>query len=125
MKIGEVSKKLNISITALRYYDKIGLVSPVKNGYSRDYSERDLERLYFVDVFQKAFFSLDNIKMLFLLDDKYKSLEEIENMDPDDLKDLKELIVSNSNEIDEKIKNLKEAKMLLDAMEKKLKTLEK
>lgn len=125
MKIGEVSKKLNISITALRYYDKIGLVSPVKNGYSRDYSERDLERLYFVDVFQKAFFSLDNIKKLFLLDDKYKSLEEIENMDPDDLKDLKELIVSNSNEIDEKIKNLKEAKMLLDAMEKKLKTLEK
>ena len=92
---------------------------------SRDYSERDLERLYFVDVFQKAFFSLDNIKKLFLLDDKYKSLEEIENMDPDDLKDLKELIVSNSNEIDEKIKNLKEAKMLLDAMEKKLKTLEK
>lgn len=125
MKIGEVSKKLNISITALRYYDKIGLVSPVKNGYSRDYSERDLERLYFVEVFQKAFFSLDNIKKLFLLDDKYKSLEEIENMDPDDLKDLKELIVSNSNEIDEKIKNLKEAKMLLDAMEKKLKTLEK
>lgn len=125
MKIGEVSKKLNISITALRYYDKIGLVSPVKNGYSRDYSERDLERLYFVDIFQKAFFSLDNIKKLFLLDDKYKSLEEIENMDPDDLKDLKELIVSNSNEIDEKIKNLKEAKMLLDAMEKKLKTLEK
>lgn len=125
MKIGEVSKKLNISITALRYYDKIGLVSPVKNGYSRDYSKRDLERLYFVEVFQKAFFSLDNIKKLFLLDDKYKSLKEIENMDPDDLKDLKELIVSNSNEIDEKIKNLKEAKMLLDAMEKKLKTLEK
>ena len=125
MKIGEVSKKLNISITALRYYDKIGLVSPVKNGYSRDYSERDLERLYFVDIFQKAFFSVDNIKKLFLLDDKYKSLKEIEHMDPDDLKDLKELIVSNSNEIDEKIKNLKEAKMLLDAMEKKLKTLEK
>lgn len=46
MKIKEVSEKFNISITALRYYEKIGLLDDVKrvNGV-REYEDRDIRHL--------------------------------------------------------------------------------
>lgn len=41
---GEVSKKLNISLRTLRYYDQIGLVVPTikKDNGKRYYSEEDM-----------------------------------------------------------------------------------
>lgn len=46
MTITEVSKKINISADALRYYEKIGLIPKIKRNKTgiRDYSGDDLSR---------------------------------------------------------------------------------
>lgn len=46
MKIKEVSDKFNISVSALRYYEKIGLFDDVKrvNG-AREYEDKDIKHL--------------------------------------------------------------------------------
>lgn len=46
MKIKEVSTRFNVSVTALRYYEKVGLFEEVNrvNGI-REYEDKDIERL--------------------------------------------------------------------------------
>ena len=47
MTINEVSKKLNITQVTLRFYEKTGLIDPIrrdKSGY-RNYQEEDLRRI--------------------------------------------------------------------------------
>ena len=47
MTINEVSKKLNITQDTLRFYEKTGLIGPIrrdKSGY-RNYQEEDLRRI--------------------------------------------------------------------------------
>ncbi len=64
--ISQVAKKLNISRDTLRYYDKLGLVCPVRgdNRY-RYYSEEDVSRLMYIRVMKFAGFSLDEVQMVF------------------------------------------------------------
>ena len=46
MKIAEVSERFNISSDTLRYYEKVGLLDPVKRVHGiREYSEEDIEIL--------------------------------------------------------------------------------
>ena len=65
-KIGEVAKLLDISIDALRYYEKIKLLNNVKRSSSgiRLYGESDLARIKFIQQAQKMSFSLDEIRQL-------------------------------------------------------------
>ena len=64
MRIGDVSKKYDISTSAVRYYEKVGLIQSrrlASNGY-RDYSEDMARRIQFIQNAQSVGFSLDNIK---------------------------------------------------------------
>lgn len=68
-RIGAAVKKLGLSADTLRYYEKIGLVPrAVKNSSGhRVYSDRDLERLRFVQRAQRIGFSLEEIRQLLRL----------------------------------------------------------
>jgi len=47
--IGEFSKKVGLSIDTLRYYEKIGLIHPKRDGINRRiYCERDISWLNFI-----------------------------------------------------------------------------
>ena len=50
MTIKEVSKMYNLSLDTLRFYEKKGLIGPVKktSGGIRDYEEDDLKRIEFI-----------------------------------------------------------------------------
>lgn len=63
--IHAVSNQLNISKDTLRYYDRIGLVSPTRgdNNY-RDYREADMVALAYIQVMKYAGFHLEEIKAL-------------------------------------------------------------
>ncbi|MGL4344995.1 MAG: MerR family transcriptional regulator [Cellulosilyticaceae bacterium] len=64
--IGDVSKLLKVSTDTLRYYDKLGIVSPKKdpvNNY-RYYTMEDLLALSYVMVFRYLEIPLDEIKHL-------------------------------------------------------------
>lgn len=64
MKIAEVSQKFNLTTDTLRYYEKVGLIEPVKRSKSgvRDYTEKDLDRIVFVKCMRQAGLSIESIQ---------------------------------------------------------------
>lgn len=65
LSVSKISKTYGISKDTLRYYDKIGLVSPKRgeNRY-RYYREEDLLDLQYIEVMKYAGFSLKEIKKI-------------------------------------------------------------
>ena len=64
LSIGQVSKKFNVSLRTLRYYDEIGLLQPektVSNG-KRYYSSENLLTLEKITLLKSASLSLGNIQ---------------------------------------------------------------
>ena len=56
MKIAEVSEKYGLSVDTLRYYERVGLIPPVRRneGGIRDYDELDLRRVDFIKCMRGA-----------------------------------------------------------------------
>ncbi len=62
LKIGEVSKRSGLPASTLRYYEEIGLVTPVgRSGIKRVYSADILEKLAFISLGRVAGLSLQDI----------------------------------------------------------------
>lgn len=69
MYISQLSKKVNIHIETIRYYEKNGLLPPPKrglNGY-RLYDDSDVALLLFIKKCRKLAFGLEEIKQLIIL----------------------------------------------------------
>ena len=64
MTIKEVAEKFDMTNDTLRYYEKVGLVGPVKKNSSgmRDYSESDLKRIEFIKCMRSAGISIEVLK---------------------------------------------------------------
>ena len=64
MRIAEVSEKFGLSSDTLRYYEKMGLIEPVKKDASgrRDYSEADLRRINFLKCMRMSGISIERLK---------------------------------------------------------------
>lgn len=63
MRVNELSKQLRISADTVRFYSRIGFLTPTKslaNGY-KDYSENDLQRLRFILGARQLGFSVEDI----------------------------------------------------------------
>lgn len=68
MRIGKFAQATGLSINTLRYYDKIGLLTPEKNNQRRSYSKTDLKRAREIIKLKTMNFSLSEMKRLFVLD---------------------------------------------------------
>lgn len=92
--IGEVSKICNISKKALRFYDKIGILSPDKiseeNNY-RFYSRETLLSVPIIKYFKQMGFKLDEMRQ-FLEGNTYAAHEKGFRLKIDELKQLEEEI---------------------------------
>ena len=64
MTVGEVAKKIGVTVRTLQYYDKEGLLSPsaVSEGGRRLYTDKDLVMLHQIISLKSLGFSLDDIK---------------------------------------------------------------
>lgn len=64
MTIKEVAEKFDMTNDTLRYYEKVGLVGPVKKNSSgiRDYSEEDLRRIEFIKCMRSAGISIEVLR---------------------------------------------------------------
>ena len=64
MTVGEVAKKMGITVRTLQYYDKEGLFSPSlqSEGGRRLYTDKDLIKLHQILSMKHLGFSLDDIK---------------------------------------------------------------
>lgn len=70
--IGEISERTGLPVDTLRYYERIGLLRPVRrdSGGRRCYQSADIERLGFIVRAKQMDFSLAEISTLLQLRDK-------------------------------------------------------
>lgn len=63
MTIAEVSEKCEISADTLRYYEKIGLLPPIKRNSrgNREYTETDCKWINFIKCMRNAGLSIENL----------------------------------------------------------------
>ena len=68
MTVGEVAKKMGVTVRTLQYYDRVGLLAPSaeSEGGRRLYSDRDLIQLHQILSMKYLGFSLDDIKNLLI-----------------------------------------------------------
>lgn len=71
MKINEMEERLQISRANIRFYEKEGLLCPIRkaNGY-REYSEEDFARLQKIIIFRKLGMSITDIRELIRTQEK-------------------------------------------------------
>jgi len=63
LSIGEVAERTGLSVSAIRYYESEGLVSPIRNsGGQRRFHRSDIRRLSFVLIAQQLGFTIDEIR---------------------------------------------------------------
>lgn len=64
MTVGEIAKKMGVTVRTLQYYDREGVLSPTQlsKGGRRMYTEQDLVKLHQIVTFKYLGFSLDEIK---------------------------------------------------------------
>ena len=69
MTIAEVSKKYELSIDTLRYYERIGLLPPVKRGRGgfREYDEEACNWVYFIKCMRNAGITVEALTEYVLL----------------------------------------------------------
>lgn len=72
MKIGTLSTKSGVPASAIRYYERVGLLQEPRRSESgyRDYSESAINRLRFIRDGQSSGLSLDDVSHLIALLDK-------------------------------------------------------
>ena len=97
--IKEVSEKYQISEATLRYYEKEGILLPVKrkNGI-RNYTEENLRNIEFVQCMRNSGMSIERLK-------KYIMLTTGQNTE----RERKEILEEQRSEIKEKMKQLEES----------------
>jgi MerR family redox-sensitive transcriptional activator SoxR len=65
LSIGEVAEKAGVSVSAIRYYERNGLLPEAERvGGRRRFGEETVQRLGIVDVAKQAGFSLDEVGTL-------------------------------------------------------------
>ncbi len=63
ISIGQIAERTGLSVSAIRYYEETGLVTPVRTGGGqRRFLRSDIRRLSFVLIAQQLGFSLDEIR---------------------------------------------------------------
>ena len=71
LDIREVANLTGVTPSALRYYEKKGLIKPIgRNGLRRQYNEIVVNKLQLIDLGQAAGFCLDEIADMFSEDNK-------------------------------------------------------
>lgn len=99
MKISEISKKTHMSADTLRYYEKEGLIGPVRRVDGiRNYSDYDLERIIFIQHMRRAGMKLATLK---------EYLNMVDNGDST-MQDRQQILIDHKATIDEEIQTLQE-----------------
>jgi redox-sensitive transcriptional activator SoxR len=63
--IGEVAKRAGVSVSAIRFYERVGLLpEPERTGGQRRFGEDAVRRLGIIGVAKQAGFSLDEVRAL-------------------------------------------------------------
>ena len=102
MQIGEAARRAGLTVTTVRYYAKIGMITPRQDpdtGY-RDYGEDDVAKLQFVGKARRFDFSVEECReLLGLYEDRNRPSREV-----------KALTLKKIAEIDRRLEELRSLK---------------
>lgn len=106
MTIAQVSEKCDISADTLRYYERIGLLPPVKRNKSgiRDYEEGDVRWISFIKCMRNAGLSIETLI-------EYVSLFQ---QGEDTVPVRKNLLIEQRQQLVERIEEMKQTLSYLD-----------
>ena len=106
MSIGQVARAAGVAATALRYYEREGVLLPtVRSGTGyRLYDRRAVEQLEFIRAAQAVGFTLDDIRVLLDVDAEQKRTCR---------KDVQALIEKRLGEVGQKMKDLRRVQAAL------------
>ena len=96
-RIGDVTKKIGLSADTLRYYEKIKLLPKIARNDSgvREYDDKDISRLKFIQRAQKMNFSLSEISdLLKMRENPQKVRSEVRLLTADKLSEVDEHLQS-------------------------------
>jgi Cu(I)-responsive transcriptional regulator len=98
MRISQVAERSGLGVKTIRYYEEIGLVTPGRgdNGY-REYANRDVQLLCFLQRARTLGFSIDECRLLLSL---YQDSDRASA-------DVRAIAASKISDIDEKIARLR------------------
>lgn len=101
MTIKEVSKMYNLSPDTLRFYEKNGLIGPIKktSGGIRDYEEDDLKRIEFIKCMRSA-----EIPVIVL-----KEYVDLFSAGDETIKERRKLLEEQKHILEDKIAKMQEA----------------
>lgn len=101
MTIKEVAEKFDMTNDTLRYYEKVGLIGPVKKNSSgiRNYNEEDLKRIEFIKCMRSAGISIEVLKKYVDLYDEGESTKL----------ERQQLLEEEQEKLEEKIKTMTKA----------------
>lgn len=107
MNISRAAQESGLTAKALRYYESIGLLVPGRcaNGY-RDYSERELETLGFIQRARATGFSIEEVR----------DLLELHRNPSRRSHDAKQLVRGKLRRVEEQLKTLREMHSSLRAL---------
>lgn len=108
MTIGDVAKKMGLTVRALQYYDREGIFSPscASEGGRRLYSDKDIVRLHQILSLKSLGFSLDEIKNRLITVDTPKAAIDA--------------LTEQSNSIQEQINNLSQSLKAIEALKSEI-----
>jgi len=109
MKIGEFSKKFNLTTDTVRYYINLGLIFPKKYGKQNIFDLDNENELQNIIELKKVHFSLEKIKEIIY----FKKI--IKNPTKEDSLRHQNIIKTKINEVNIEIKNLKKVTKLLSS----------
>lgn len=123
MKTKDITKLSGLSKDTIRFYEKLGLVKPNRESYSREYADDDLERIEQIKQLKGLDFTLSEIKLLVDIDEKYQSIDEIYSMTHDDYQEIIQLLDDKVNYLEEKSKMIEDGLARLKVMQEKIKSI--
>lgn len=123
MLIGDVAKEFHIPTDTLRYYDRIGLLSPRRQGGVRRYSQADLHRLAAIVKMKKLMFSLEEIKVILAADARIDQQLREKRLDPSAVLELSMQVGAKLQAVEALEDNIREVKEELTRLAAKIKSV--
>jgi len=107
MNVGAAARRSGLPAKTIRYYEDIGLISPLRagNGY-RDYSNDDIHRLTFLRRARGLGFSIEDCRQLMAL---YRDKSRASH-------DVREIARNHVTAIDEKVRELESMRATLQSL---------
>ncbi|MTI95863.1 MAG: MerR family transcriptional regulator [Firmicutes bacterium] len=124
MQIGAVGEKFGVPVETLRYYDRIGLLSPARVGNRRVYSSEDCQRLASILAMRKLMFSLEEIRTVLAADAQIDRSLAVGELDFEALTLIRGELGRKLGEIEELERNLSEVKGKLQLLIDKVETVQ-